>query len=327
MKKATISVLELQPRTDDPYREAIDLTNEYKQCISEIAYAPNFRKFEDYLGVLLNKPHEPSRGMANSQAKKRNGLHFWSGAKAKITGWLNSDDSYEEYVKLKKKKDTEADLIYTQELDAYRLKMACYDEDRNKIINSFLSRDEELVTQYFSYVLQNDNFSIDLFNEYQVGIIDPWFKDGIICFKYRIPCMDEILPLDFFFYDEEYQCIRDKQLSVGVATDFRNDIARKILLRAAATLFLSDEYEMINTVDMIGYIEEYGRQVMAIRLTFPRDKVLERFPDYMHIKEFFRDEYHEEHSPGLYEIETYQLRELLIRPKASRKAKNSVYNN
>ena len=326
MKKEPISVLELTPRTENPYREAKDLTNSYKQCISEIAYVPNVRKFEDYLGVLLNKPHEPSRGAANSQAKKRNGLHFWSGAKAKISGWLNDDDSYEEYLKLKKKKDSEAELIYSHDLENYRLKLESYNEDCKKLTDAFLSLDEELVTQYFSYVLLNDKFSIDYFNEYQVGIMNPWFKDGIISFKYRIPCTGEILPLDYFFYDDEYHCIRDKQLSVGVAVDFRNDIARKILLRAAATLFMSDEYELLNTVDMIGYIEEDDRRVSVIRLTFPRDKVLGKSPDYMHIKEAFRDDYFEEHSPGLYEIETYQLRELLIRPRVSGQTRDRVRN-
>ncbi len=43
-------------------------------------------------------------------------------------------------------------------------------------------------------------------------------------------------------------------------------------------------------------------------------------------KEVFRDDYFEEHSPGLYEIETYQLRELLIRPRVSGQTRDRVRN-
>lgn len=37
-------------------------------------------------------------------------------------------------------------------------------------------------------------------------------------------------------------------------------------------------------------------------------------------------DYFEEHSPGLYEIETYQLRELLIRPRVSEQTKDKARN-
>ena len=132
-------------------------------------------------------------------------------------------------------------------------------------------------------ILINDQFSIDYFNTYRVAVHSLHYDKDQRCLyvHYRIPGKGEILPLDYFFYDDEYQAIRDRQLTVGIAADYRNDIARRVLLRVAATLFMSDDYNMVDTIELHGFLEE--------------------------------------RSPDLYKAESYQLRELLSRPRIQKK--------
>ena len=78
MPKDLMSCLEIAPRTDDPHKEAIDLTNAFKDCIQQITAVQciHAKSFDDYLNETLSAPRQPSERSARSKAKSNNGLHF-----------------------------------------------------------------------------------------------------------------------------------------------------------------------------------------------------------------------------------------------------------
>lgn len=327
MPKDLMSCLEIAPRTDDPHREAIDLTNAFKDRIQQITAAQciHAKSFDDYLNETLSAPRQPSERSARSKAKSHNGLHFWSKPVAWIKSKLFTDDtSYADYKAKRQQMESDADIIYQRDCERYNREYADYQEERSRLTSAFQKLAPDVVDSFFEHILINDQFSIDYFNTYRVAVHSLHYDKDQRCLyvHYRIPGKGEILPLDYFFYDDEYQAIRDRQLTVGIAADYRNDIARRVLLRVAATLFMSDDYNMVDTIELHGFLEDDstdGRIITVISLVIPRNEIMGKNPEFISTRTDFIEIFQEERSPDLYKAESYQLRELLSRPRIQKK--------
>lgn len=334
MAKDFMTVLELTPETDDPQQEAIDLTNDFKNCVQQIAAAQSIRQrcFDDYLDHAVKAPRKPSERSARADAKKMNGLHFWSSWGPWLKKQLRGDETdYKKYLEQKKQMEDDRDFIYRQDCARYDRELSEHRETLSKMIAEFHHQDKELVEAYFTFVLTSDQFSIDFFHEYDVAVRSLQYDadDHSLSVHYRIPAKGEILPLDYFYFDDEYQVIRDRQLSSGIAVDYRNDIARRVLLRVAASLFMSDELDMIDTIELHGYLDDNstdGRIITVIRLIFPRNEIIGKAPEFISTKFDFIEKFQEERSPDLYKVESYQLRELLIHPRISKRTNGTASN-
>lgn len=327
MSKDFISVLKIPPETDNPWQEAVDLTNDFKDCIQQIAAANSIQKksFDDYLDYVVKAPSKPSEHSARSEAKKLNGIHFWSGWMPWLKKtFLRDDSDYKKYLVQQQQMEDDSDYFYRQDCARYDRELSEYRETCSKIFSAFQSCDEELVEKYFTFVLTSDCFSIDYFNRYDVVIRSLQYDvdEHALLVQYRIPAKGEILPLDYFYYDEEDDVIRDRQLSVGIATDYRNDIARRVLLRAAATIYMSDEIDMMESIELYGYLDDDstgGREITVIKLIIPRNEIIGKTPEFIDTRNDFVEKFQEKRSPDLYKVESHQLRELLIRPRVSKK--------
>ena len=327
MAKNIISVMEIQPRTECPQQEAISYTHSFKNCIQQIAAAHTIQRksFDDYLNESLPAPRQPSRWVAHSIAKKNNNLHIWSRGWAWIKSKRKGDLSYQKYKAKKDQMESEAEDIYWQDCARYNRELTVYEENRSRLTMAFRNNDKDLIEAYFVYVLTSDHFSIDYFNEYSIAVHSLQYDqdERVLMVEYRIPAKGEILPLDYFFFDEKCQVIQDKQLAPSIAADFCNDIARRVLLRAAANLFMSDELSMIDTIELHGYLDDSsteGRIITVISLVIPRTEIIGKSPDFISTKYDFIERFREEHSPGLYLVESYQLRELLIKPRSPKRS-------
>lgn len=331
MAKGFMSDIEISPRTDNPEQEAVDYTNDFKDCIQRIAAPQSIPEncFEDYLDYILPLPRKPSEESAYSKAKSKNGLHFWSSwlpwLKWKI---LKDNTDYERYQAKEKKMNSDADEIFRRDYNRYEQKLSECNELRCRKREDFNNNDKEIVQDYFTFVLENDCFSIDLFNNYHVDVHCLQYDEdeGLLSVQYRIPAKYEILPLDYFYFDEKSQAIRDRQLSVGVAVDFRNDIARRVLLRVAASLYVADELSLIDTIELHGFLDDDstdGRRITVISLVIPRKEIVGKTPEFINTKAVFIERFQEERSPDLYKAESYQLRELLSRPRSPKRKLNT----
>lgn len=327
MAKNTISFFEIIPRTDNPQQEAIDYTNNFKDCIQGITspqFIPN-RFFVDYLDVILPEPRVPSEHSAQSKAKSINELYFWSSwlpwLKWKITG---NDLDYKQYLEKKRKMEADADLIYQNERKWYENELKRVNEARTEKVTEFKNYDIRLIEDYFSYVLEYDQFSINFFDAYDIGVDSLQYDEEsrTLLVHYRIPAFDEIVPLDYFYYDEESRLIKDRQLTSGIAVDYRNDIAHRVLLRAAASLYQSDKENMIDIVELYGYLDDHstdGRTITVLRLRIPRDEIVGKYAEFVNTRRNFTEKFQEERSLGLYKLEPYQLRELLSKTRLPNK--------
>lgn len=325
--------LQLRPNTDDPENEAIRLTHSYKACVSDIASPDtlNVRSFDDYLAYAIKRPQEPSRFSAKWDAKSYNHMHFWSGWIPGIKKFFGNAADWEKHQARKAKVEAETDAIFSDRWKAYQLEIQDYYEQVREYQESFEEKSPLLIGEYFSFVLASDRYSVKYLDEFQPEVIMAQYDslNLALTIGYRIPAQLETFPLDYFVYDQQNGLLVGKELSKGIAVDYRMDIARKVLLRAAATVFLSDQYEAVQVITINGFLHDNdtdGRRITVLKATFKRNDVLSQSPGYVNLEDLFKMVYQEEHSPELYHVPAYQLRELLIKPKIGGKEVDAAGN-
>ncbi len=245
--------------------------------------------------------------------------------KGKIMG---DDNDYREYLAKKEKMEADADDIYRRDCERFKRALSKYKEMRSQLREAFNKWDKDIIDAYFRFVLESDQFSINLFDPFCVNVhyLQYDANEHELLVEYRIPAKEEILPLEYFDYDEDNHVIKDHQLSPGLAADFRNDVARRVLLRAAASIFSSDELKMVDTIRIHGCLcddSTDNRIVRVIKWIVPQAEVIGKSPEFIMNKQVFAVNFQEERSPELYKAESYQLRELLGRPRLSSPKQNS----
>lgn len=188
----------------------------------------------------------------------------------------------------------------------------------NKIIKMLAAGSSYAANNYFSYILDQDSYSVNGLDEYHHEHSRICFSKntGEIRFSYRIPNDDENNIIKKYEYDIKNDSIIAKKYDKKTATQWKLRIGSSVLLRAAALIFYSDYYNKITTISIIGYLRyfdsAYGnnQKKNVIHVNIPREAfnkiVLERVNPY----DFFCRVLNATISSGLYEKEPYSIKEI-----------------
>lgn len=218
--------------------------------------------------------------------------------------WINKMDEYDEKVKEDQK-----------EYDAKRKEL------KEKLLHQLFLQSQgnsHCANEYYSYVLDRDDFSVDGINRYKNdhGIIRFNKKTGEIRLVYRIPDKDEISTVAEYVYNEKKDVIEQKAFDAKTATKWRLRIAESVLLRCIALIFASDPFDIVKVISVHGYLQYYDpaygdtqrKVVMHARIT--KDIFLKVDLKKVNPIDLFDRVLHVTTSSGLYSRESYELLEI-----------------
>lgn len=163
----------------------------------------------------------------------------------------DTKDAFESYIKRKEQfyKSRQKDH---QEVDALHERMK--------------NGDVEQIEAYYTFVLQQDSFSTDFQNPFQINIGSMQYDrmNKSLSFFYRIPNTEEILTFSAFVYDQDHDVIVPKPAPQKCELLQRTHIMHRILLRALRMVYESDSYEFLDDVKITGFVEyfdsSYGKK-------------------------------------------------------------------
>lgn len=218
--------------------------------------------------------------------------------------WINEMDEYDEKVKEDQK-----------EYDAKRKEL------KEKLLHQLYLQSQgssRCANEYYSYVLDKDDFSVDGINRYknEHGNITFSKKSGEIKLAYRIPDKCEITTVSEYVYNEKKDVIEQKEFDAKTAAKWRLRIAESVLLRCIALIFASDAFDIVKAISIYGYLEYYDpaygdnqrKAVMHAKITketFQKVDLKKVNPI-----DLFARVLHVTMSAGLYSKEAYELLEI-----------------
>lgn len=106
-------------------------------------------------------------------------------------------------------------------MDFYNNRAKCFYEVRQKqheemdeLHRKMKSGDIEQIEAYYIFALQQDTFSTDFLNPFQIEVADVQYDEANkrLRFAYRIPNTEEILTFSSFIYDQDQDVILPKPL-------------------------------------------------------------------------------------------------------------------
>jgi hypothetical protein len=208
---------------------------------------------------------EPKKKYANQDA----GISFW----LRIRAFFNGDAKSE--LETKKK---QAEAIHEAEtkaaLDSYNKRAEHFHENRkqqhdsvNKLHEMMHQGDAEQIAAYFAFALNQDDYSTDFVNQFQIDVADVRYnpKKKQLCYAYRIPNTEEILAFSSFVYDTETDSIQPKPIDAKHQLVQRTHIMHRILLRSLIMAYESDEYGFLDDVEITGFLGCYDPSYGTIR--------------------------------------------------------------
>ena len=146
-------------------------------------------------------------------------------------------------------------------------------------LRTLKSGDKEAVCDHFRYILDNDDYSIDLQEPFLPISLRLQFnpETGTLEFSYRIPNGEEITTIKEYNYNEKTDTIEAHKYDKKTAANWRLRIAESVLLRAAALVFYSDIYHHIKSVSITGFLHYFDpafgmyQDKNVIRVALTRD--------------------------------------------------------
>jgi hypothetical protein len=317
-----------QPRSADPEREAAELSDRVLENYQYIHCSDLLRcSYARFLQSVIKHPTEPSQRSIRRRELKNEGVTLFQKAAA---GWnsIFGDGEKQKDIDKKKaiaeeearKKYNQAMAVYADEMKDYRSRLDYYEELLHQ-------GDEDVTLDYFNYVLSNDSFSADTFSKYQV-VADVFAFDkqtGTLEVDYRIPEADEIPALTRFVYDRSTGDIVGQPIAnKKSAATHRLNFARALLLRAAATIHLSDEAYVVKRIVMNGYLYFGGtasgraQKKLVIKAIFPCKMIETLSPEHVEIAKLFAEDLRATEVPGIYSKDPYELGEMPYVPTSKK---------
>lgn len=306
----------LIPRTDDPVNEARDLTNRYKENL-ELLASPDAIKtscFEEYYGISNSPPRAPSLSRYKRSERKYYKTGTLNGVKAWVKKWIWRDPTdLNRYKAMKAKADLEAEREYERAMDMYRSDMLAYDEQKEALQGSFAQRkNSELAQRYFQFVLEEDGYSIDSFNEYidAAHVVAYKESEGTLIVEMRFPSINEIPMYASFDYDVSRHVLVSRDMSSGYAERARKDTLLRIALRRAGALVMSDEHHLLETIVVHGYFQDEcttGRRITILKAVMPVALLRKALPQYDDLKQLFAEQFRAEIVSSLYSAQPHEL--------------------
>lgn len=253
--------------------------------------------------------------------------------KSGISGFLKFKALFSEKSKneLDNKKETAAPLqkeyskSFSECVQREREQFYQRQEDSNNAVNlmrqKLIQHDRAEVLEYFRDVLLVDDFTLDKLatNErYKsfVAVTDYDPKSSELSYCLRIPNQEEICVIDSFFYDEKEEIISSRDVNKTRARNIRLRIVRAMLLRSAAMVYLSDDYENVKSVNITGYLNYYDsafgneQRIDAVKVKISKDTFEQLNPEHLKLEDLFVRVLKVKEAAGLYNKEPFELNEI-----------------
>lgn len=181
-------------------------------------------------------------------------------------------------------------------------------DDINKLHEMMQYGNVEQVIAYFTFVLQQDNYSTDVDNQFHVDIADMRYepKSKKLCFAYRIPNKEEILTFSSFLYDPESDSIQPKPIDAKHQLIQRKHIMHRVLLRSLIMVYESDKYSLVDDVEIIGFFKYYdpsygtNRRKDVINFHMSRDEYVQTDFEKVNVEALFSARLKIKESAGIY---------------------------
>lgn len=195
--------------------------------------------------AVKNGPKVPTR----KDSQKDVGITLW----LKIKSFFSED--------ARKKRDSleeKAEEYYKENLELVMPRKTEYDKQCNQrytfMRDQLRNGDKKEVLRFMKEVLYSDDFSVDGENRYEIDVSLDYLEDQSqlnVC--YRIPNEYEIRVIPRY---------RQKMNKADEA-NFRIDIVKKVLLRVATMVFLSDIDMNIQKIFLTGYLDYFDSSIGA----------------------------------------------------------------
>ncbi len=155
-------------------------------------------------------------------------------------------------------KETEAaDKLQEQINQKYDQKKAEKTAEFKSIILHMGNREPEYVCNYFLFALTKDRYNLKRGVLYKPEVIGMDFnpRTGLLSFAYKIPNCTDIDLVESYEYDEKADAFRRHEYSKQEIAEYTIGFADALLLRAVATVFKSDEYDLVSSIQIVGYVD------------------------------------------------------------------------
>lgn len=260
--------------------------------------------------------NEPKR-TAQKDARKDAGITL----KDKMLAWFSDDAKKQLKEKEAAAKKLQEEYYEYEEKHIDRQREHFYKEkdEHNKqidqLIECFRTKEKTILIQYFEDALCSDEYTAGYEEKYEIEakIEDFNAETGELQLIYRLPRASEIETTQEYLYDSKTYRISAIPMADKIAGAYKLRIARSIMLRAIAMVYLSDMYRMVNKINVTGFVRyssqssqiPFSKNVMKVavdRASF--DKMdLERIS----IDSFFKETIKAQTATGLYKKPEYEL--------------------
>lgn len=312
-------IYRFQPRTEYPEEEAEQLSAQLLENYQYI-HCSNLNRcnYAQFLNSVIKHPSQPSEGSIRRHAMRNEGVTFRKKAGAFFDRVFGDGKKQAELDKSRAAAEIKAQQRYADALSVYNDEMAEYHERLDYYENLLHQGDPDVTRDYYNYVLRGDKFSADTFSDFEI-IADAFSYDkqtGTLEVSYRIPETDEIPAISRFVYDHSTGELVGQELSKRAAATHRLNFSRALLLRAAATIHISDEASKVRKIVMNGYIYFGGtasgrsQKKLVIKATFPCELIEKLSPEHIEIARLFTEDIKATEVPGLYTKDPYELGEM-----------------
>ena len=171
------------------------------------------------------------------------------------------------------------------------------------------------VAVYFRVVMEQDDFSTDCNNRYDVEVERVTYDQASqkLSVIYRIPNRDETLTFESFRYDPNLEEIVPTPVDDKRQQEQRIKVARKMLLRSMILMYDSDAYNLIREIEVTGFLHyfdpSYGRDHKkdVLKVCMSRSQYAETDFNNVDVDLLFAHRLKAKESAGLYSKDPVEL--------------------
>lgn len=293
-------------------QEARQIDSENKRYSNRLHYIDlQAHTSDEYYDSLKDwREMKPFKAPKKKYANQDAGISFWLRVKAFFNGDAKSE------LEMKKK---QAEAIHEADtktaLDFYNKRAKCFYENRkqqhdgvNRLHEMMQQDDVKQIAAYFAFALQQDDYSTDFVNRFQIDLADVRYdpKKKQLCFAYRIPNKEEILTFSTFVYDAEPDSIQPKPIDAKNQLLQRTHLMHRILLRSLIMVYESDEYGFLDDVEITGFLgyhdQSYGtiRRKDVVKFHMSRTEYMQTDFEKVVVESLFSDRLKPMESTGIY---------------------------
>lgn len=205
--------------------------------------------------------------------------------------------------------DTKAALdYYNKRAKHFYEKRRRQHDDVNRLHEMMQQGDVEQIAAYFTFALQQDDYTVNFANQYHVDVADVRYdpKNKKLYLAYRIPNKEEILTFSSFVYDAESDSIQSKPTEAKYQLVQRMHTMHRVLLRALIMVYESDKYGFLDDVAITGFLGYFDpsfgtlRRKDVVNFHMSRNEYIQTDFERVNVETLFSTRLKAKESTGLY---------------------------